>query len=308
MVYTVTLNPAIDYEVRLPSLLCGEILRSEREEFRIGGKGINVSLMLRELGIPSVALGFTAGFIGEAIERGLETAGIGNGMVRLPEGHSRINVKIRDGRETDINGCGPEVDEASREALCSRVGRLSSDDWLILSGSAPGSLPSSFAGRLLSLAAACGARTVADVSGEMLREALRRRPYLVKPNRSELEDVLGEPADTEEKVLMLAGRLKDMGAENVLVSLGEDGCLLLTADGRILRRRAVLGNVVNTVGAGDATVAGFVAGIISTGDFGEGLLLGTAAGSATAFSPGIAGREAVERIRRQMIDNEVFGL
>lgn len=318
MIYTVTFNPCLDYTMHLPALRFGGINRSSCESCRCGGKGINVSLMLHELGLRSVALGFIGGFSGDELERQLRESGVDTDFVRLSDGMTRINVKLRsgstvsdtDGRcrdtacrddicETDINGAGPQITPAALDALLGRLDTLCTGDVLVLSGSVPPSMSCDSYLRLLRRLDGRGIRTVLDASGELLRSALEYSPFLIKPNSDELGELFGVKPDTPESCLAYARRLQDAGARNVLVSMGGDGSVLLTEDGTALRAPALRGRTVNTVGAGDSMVAGFLAGFLDGGDFRCALSLGTAAGAATAFSNGLGrGDEVVELLDR----------
>ena len=296
MIATVTFNPALDYTLRLERLRPGELNRAEGESLRFGGKGINVSVMLGRLGVESTALGFSAGFTGLALEEGLARAGVRAGFVRLPGGLTRINVKIRAEEETELNGRGPAIPPEVLEALLARLDSLSAGDFLVLAGSVPAGLPGGVYGRILDRLAGRGVEAVVDAEGELLREALPRRPFLVKPNRRELEGFFGRPLPGEGELRDCAAALRRAGARSVLVSLGGDGAPLLDAEGRFFRAAAPAGTVRGSVGAGDAMVAGFLAGWLEGGGSGRALRLAVAAGSAAAFSGGPAPREAVEAL------------
>lgn len=301
MIYTVTMNPAIDYVVRLSGRLRpGTINRSIAEDFQYGGKGINVSNMLHRLGQDTVALGFVAGRSGTWLEQGLTELGLVTCFVRLEQGMTRINVKVRSGEETEINGMGPVIDDAAMGRLYGELERLTEADVLVLSGSVPGSLDSDAYARVLKRLEGRNIRTVVDAAGELLRRSLAYGPFLIKPNKQELAEFFGKPMDTEADVLKAARQLQEMGARNVLVSLAEDGALLLAGDGKVYRATAPRGEVVNSVGAGDSMVAGFLAGYLDSGDYGTALKRGVAAGSATAFSLGLAEKEFIEELYSQM--------
>lgn len=298
MIYTVTVNPAIDYVVRLDHLTAGEIHRSLGESLHIGGKGINVSLVLAALGLPSRALGFAAGYTGQAIEEGLRAAGIPSDFVRLDEGATRINVKIKSGAaeapaETEINGRGPSVPADKLGELISKTECLADGDTLVLAGSLPATLPSDTYEQMLARLAGRHVRTVVDATGDLLRRVLPYRPFLVKPNREEMSELFGRELRTAEDIVACARILQEAGAQNVLVSLAGDGALLLDECGRVHTIGACRGTVVNSVGAGDSMVAGFLAGCERADaegrpDYAYALRLGTAAGGATAFSEGVA--------------------
>ena len=281
MIYTVTCNPAIDYVMDVPQLVPGAVNRSAGETLYFGGKGINVSIVLAELGIPSRALGFVGGFTGEAIEQGIAAMGIGTDFVHLEQGSSRINVKLRSGDETEINGSG---------------------DTLVLAGSIPGSLPKDLYSRILEQLSGRGVRAVADAEGELLLKTLPYRPFLVKPNEYELGAMFGVKLGSEDEIALYARKLQAMGAMNVLVSRAGDGSLLLDEFGRVHTLGVCKGTVRNSVGAGDSMIAGFLAGVMrgDAPDYDYALKLGTAAGGATAFSEGLAKRADIEALLKTL--------
>lgn len=296
MIYTVTTNPNIDYYMTLGApLAVGAINRAASEACCAGGKGINVSIMLSRLGVSNRALGFTAGHVGDMLERMLAQEGCVCDFVRLSRGETRINVKLTGTCETAINGKGPTPEPHDADALLRRLDALSKADTLVLSGNVQSGAADLFE-RLMQRAADAGAALVVDTEGAALTAALRYRPLLVKPNREEFAALCGRPLDTLDAVQEAARELQRCGAQNVLVSMGADGALLLGSDG--ICRRAwtdAQGCVVSTVGAGDSMVAGFLAGL--SGGLDEALRLGTAAGTATAFAPVLAARTEVLRLR-----------
>lgn len=299
MVYTVTFNPAIDYVVHTAEMKLGATNRSEKEEMYFGGKGINVSIVLRELGIGSKALGFTAGFTGEAIEKGLSDAGIDTDFVRLENGNSRINVKIKSAEETELNGQGPDIDGKAISALFEKLDGLKDGDTLILAGSIPSSLPSDIYQRILERLSGKKIKTVVDATKELLLNVLKYKPYLVKPNNHELGEMFGVTLKTDEEIETYARKLRDMGAVNVLISMAGDGAMLIDEYGKMHRCGVCRGTVKNSVGAGDSMVAGFIAGSLG-GDYEYALKLGTAAGGATAFSDGLAAREKINELLKTL--------
>lgn len=299
MVYTVTFNPAIDYVVHTAEMKLGATNRSEKEEMYFGGKGINVSIVLRELGIGSKALGFTAGFTGEAIEKGLSDAGIDTDFVRLENGNSRINVKIKSAEETELNGQGPDIDGKAIAALFEKLDGLKDGDTLILAGSIPSSLPSDIYQRILERLSGKKIKTVVDATKELLLNVLKYKPYLVKPNNHELGEMFGVTLKTDEEIETYARKLRDMGAVNVLISMAGDGAMLIDEYGKMHRCGVCRGTVKNSVGAGDSMVAGFIAGSLG-GDYEYALKLGTAAGGATAFSDGLAVREKINELLKTL--------
>ena len=297
MIYTVTFNPSLDYVVQVDDFAVGEINRTRTESIYPGGKGINVSLVLQNIGLPSVALGFTAGFSGAEIERLLQEAGCRCDFIAVKEGYSRINTKIISGAETALNGQGPQLSEAELAALFNKLRRLTQNDVLVLAGSIPASLPDNIYEQILELLQPVGTRVVVDATGDLLLKVLKYRPFLIKPNHEELGEFFGRgPLLTEEEILAAAQRLQQQGARNVLVSRGANGALLLDENGKMHKQASPKGTLVNSVGAGDSMVAGFLAGYLQTQDYDAALRLGVAAGSASAFKAWLATREDVEKI------------
>lgn len=295
MVYTVTFNPAIDYVVHTGAMALGATNRSEKEEMYFGGKGINVSVVLKELGIPSRALGFTAGFTGEAIEKGLAAMGIDADFVRLKRGNSRINVKIKAAEETEINGQGPDIDAAAAEALFEKLDRLKDGDTLVLAGSIPSSMSPDIYERIIERQGGKNIRVAVDATKQLLLNVLKYKPFLIKPNVHELGEIFGTEIVTDEQIEAYARKLQNMGAVNVLVSMAGDGAMLIDELGAKHRCGVCTGVVKNSVGAGDSMVAGFIAGI-SRGDYDFALKLATAAGGATAFSDGLAAGDKIREL------------
>ena len=296
MIHTVTFNPALDYVVRLPELAPGGVNRTDSEDIQLGGKGINVSCVLGQLGFESVALGFVAGFTGEAVEAGLARRGVKSDFIRLPEGLTRINVKIKAGAETEINGRGPAIPAEALEELFHKLDALTAGDVLVLAGSIPASLPSDVYQRILERLAPKGVLCAVDATGELLVKVLPYKPFLIKPNNHELGEIFGRALHTEAEIVECARLLQDRGARNVLVSMAGDGALLLDEEGGVHRLEAFKGKVKNSVGAGDSMVAGFLAGWLEKGDWAWALRLGSACGSATAFSDALATRAEIESL------------
>lgn len=295
MFYTVTFNPAIDYVVHIDEVSLGKTNRSEREEMYFGGKGINVSIVLRELGIASKTLGFTAGFTGEAIEKGLSRMGIDTDFVRLENGNSRINVKIKASEETEVNGQGPDIDQKAILSLFEKLDNMQDGDTLILAGSIPSSLPSDMYECILERLSGKKIRVVVDATKDLLLNVLKYRPFLIKPNNYELGEMFGVELKSDEDIEKYARKLQDMGAVNVLISMAGDGAMLLDEFGMVHRCGVCSGTVKNSVGAGDSMVAGFMGGYVN-GDYEYALKLGTAAGGATAFSDGLATGERIQEL------------
>ena len=299
MIYTVTLNPSIDYIVRLDELKTGITNRTTSEEYYIGGKGINVSCVLAELGIKSTALGFVAGFTGEAIEKGLKNPKITADFISLRSGISRINIKIKAGEETEINCQGPHIDEDELLNLFDKIDNIQSGDTLILAGNIPNTLPDDVYVRIIERLRGKNVQLVIDATKKLLVNSLKYKPFLIKPNRQELSEIFETTVRTESDVVKYAQELQKMGAKNVLVSLGGDGALLVDEYGKLHKEGVVKGKVLNTVGSGDSMVAGFVAGWIEKEDYAYALKLGSACGNATAFLNGLATREKIEELLAQ---------
>lgn len=303
MVYTVTLNPALDYEVLVDGLHPGSLNRTKHENMHFGGKGVNVSTVLHGLGVETVALGFVAGFTGKALEDGLAASGIRTDFVRLEEGLTRVNVKIRSGEggeETEINSGGPAIPAPALEAFFRKLSRLQAGDALVLAGSLPAGLPGNTYQTILAQVEGRGVLTVVDAARDVLRGVLPYRPFLIKPNRAELGELFGQAALNGEQISACAKSLQEQGARNVLVSLGGDGSLLLDETGAAHRLGVPEGTVRHTVGAGDSMVAGFLAGWLGTGDYAAAHRMGAAAGAATAFSSGLASGEEVRAMLKAL--------
>lgn len=304
MIYTVTFNPALDYVMKLGNLKKGFTNRTTEEMYLAGGKGLNVSSVLSGLGVDNVALGFTAGFTGNEIERLMTESGCRCEFIRLKEGSSRINVKLKEsGGETEINAGGPPVDEEARQKLSERLDKLQSGDILVLAGSIPKTMPADIYSSIMENLKGRGVKFVVDAEKDLLLKALAHKPFLVKPNHMELGELFGESlaeiSDTEEliaRVTEYAEILRGMGAENVLVSMAGDGALLLDGNGDVHIMDAPVGQVVNSVGAGDAMLAGFLAGDPEKNGYDYALKLGIASGSARAFSEFLPKSEQIMEI------------
>ena len=301
MIYTVTFNPAIDYVVRMDAPLeVGQVNRACGEDCVLGGKGINVSGVLAQLGCPSVALGFVAGETGAWLERGLAAQGLHTDFVHLENGMTRINVKIKAAQETELNGAGPDIPDEALHQLEEKLDGLTENDVLILAGSIPASLPQDVYERLLARLDGRGVRCVVDATRALLVNVLPYHPFLIKPNNHELGEIVGRKLHTDEEIAAAARTLQEKGARNVLVSMAGDGALLLDEEGQTHRIGCPKGRVVNSVGAGDSMVAGFVAGYLQSGSYAQALRLGTACGSATAFSLGLATKEKIDELLVQL--------
>ena len=293
MIYTVTLNPALDYVVQVDDLKVGELNRSKGEKIYPGGKGINVSMVLKSLGQDSVALGFVAGFTGNQLIRELQQRDIRSDFISVERGITRINTKVRGRKETEINGAGPVISELALQVLLIQMERLKFEDVLVLSGGIPNSLPKDIYERLMARIAGRGVRVLVDTTGEALVKTLVYRPFLIKPNHHELGEVFGTEIHSKEDAVFYAKKLQTMGALNVLVSMASDGAVFVDEDGNVYEHGAPKGDVKNSVGAGDSMLAGFLAAYLNTYDYEKAFNMGIAAGSATAFSEYLATRSEI---------------
>lgn len=300
MIYTVTFNPALDYVVRVDRFTPGAVNRTVEEHIFYGGKGINVSAVLANLGYESTALGFVAGFTGEEIQRGVRTLGFSSDFIQVKKGMSRINVKLKSDQESEINGMGPEITPEDVEQLFEKLDGLKEGDVLVLSGSIPAAIDSRIYERILARLEGKGVLAAVDAEKDLLLNVLQYHPFLIKPNNHELGDMFGVILMDEKDVVEYAKRLQEKGARNVLVSMAGDGALLVTEDGSVHQMGVAEGVVKNSVGAGDSMVAGFLAGYLENGDYAHALRLGTAAGGATAFSDGIGTKEEIMRLYGQL--------
>ena len=291
MIYTVTFNPALDYIVRVAQLNIGEVNRAAYGEIMAGGKGVNVSLVLKNLGHESTALGFAAGFTGEKLVQNLKDKGCRTDFIFLDQGMTRINVKIKGQEETEINGEGPEITPVAVRTLMMRLERLREGDILVLSGSVPKTLPEDMYEKVIVRQQGKKVKVVVDATKNLLKETLEYHPFLVKPNHHELGELFGVTISNPEEALSYAEKLQQMGAVNVLVSMAGDGAVLLDEYGNRHMSPAPEGRLINSVGAGDSMVAGFLAGYLETKDYEQAFQMGIAAGSASAFSEFLATRE-----------------
>ena len=296
MIYTVTFNPSLDYIVSVDDFQLGMTNRTSSELMLPGGKGINVSTVLGNLGIQSTALGFVAGFTGDEIVRRVEQMNIQSDFIRIDEGISRINVKLKSIDGTEINGAGPVIGEAMVEQLMEKLDRLQEGDILVLAGSIPTSMPDDMYSRILQMLDGRGVMIAVDATKDLLLNALPYHPFLIKPNNHELGEIFGATLTTREEVVPFAKKLQEMGARNVLVSMAGEGAVLVTADGQIFSTPAPKGTLVNGVGAGDSMVAGFLAGWMEQTAYRHAFCMGVAAGSASAFSEYLATRPEVEAV------------
>lgn len=293
MIYTVTFNPSLDYIVTVEDFTCGIVNRTKSERIYPGGKGINVSIVLKNLGFDSTALGFLAGFTGEQIETLLKEQGISTDFIKVREGMSRINVKLRSDEETEINGQGPMIGPADVKRLYEKLDELKEDDILVLAGSIPSVMPDSMYMDIMKYLEGRGIRIVVDATKDLLMNVLAYHPFLIKPNNHELGEIFGVTLTEKEEVAAYAEKLREQGARNVLVSMAGAGAVLVTEKGQAYQADAPRGNVKNSVGAGDSMVAGFLAGYLESGTYEAAFYKGLCAGSASAFSEGLAKKDEV---------------
>ena len=296
MIYTVTFNPSLDYVVQVEHFQGDAVNRTSEEHVYPGGKGNNVAVIASNLGMKSRALGFKAGFTGAAMEQMLQEFGCDTDFIALEEGVTRINVKVKSDDEFEINGQGPRIPDEKIRQLYEKLDALESGDVLVLSGSIPNTLPDDMYERIMERLAGTDVRISVDATKDLLMNVLKYHPFLIKPNNYELGEMFGVTLESDDEIAEYARKLQEMGARNVLVSMAGDGAILVAEDGSVLKQLPPAGEVVNSVGAGDSMVAGFLAGYLKTGSYEEALKLGTAAGSATAFTSWLADSEAIDKL------------
>lgn len=296
MIYTVTFNPSIDYIVRVKNFKPDTLNRTYYEQILPGGKGINVSIVLGNLGRESTALGFVAGFTGRELEDRLSDYGVKSEFIHVREGFTRINVKMKSDGETEINGMGPKIADDEIDALFAKLDTLKKGDILIISGSVPGTLPGDLYERILSRLQGRGIEFIVDAEKDLLVNVLQYHPFLIKPNNHELGAIFGVDLKKRGEVVPYAKKLQEKGARNVLISMGGEGAVLLAENGDVSMSEAPKGTLVNSIGAGDSMVAGFLTGYLDTGDYDKAFRTGLCAGSASAFSTDLATREEVEAL------------
>ena len=302
MIYTVTLNPSLDYVVDVDDFELGRTNRAVSERLYAGGKGINVSFVLKNLGFESTALGFSAGFTGEEIKKQIQERGITENLITVLNGQSRINIKLRGQQETEINGMGPDIEKEHIQQLLKKLSVLSPGDYLILAGSVPMKINDTIYYDILKTLDKKGIKAVVDTTGDLLLNVLKYHPFLIKPNIHELSELFSTEIKTKEEVVQYGLKLQDMGAQNVIVSMAGDGAVFICENGEIYKSEAPKGVVKNSVGAGDSMVAGFLAGFCETKDFAKAFKMGVCTGSASAFSEDLATKEQV----RQVMDEHSF--
>ena len=300
MIYTITFNPALDYIVKMDDFNLGHVNRTNSESVYAGGKGINVSIVLNNLGVKSKALGFIAGFTGDEIEREVRNFGCDTDFIKLKEGRSRINVKIKADVESEINGGGPNISEEALKELYIQLEKLEEGDILVLAGSIPKTMPVDIYERIMERLQTKGVKFIVDTTGDCLLKVLKYKPFLIKPNHHELGDLFNVKLNGKEEIIEYAKKLKEMGAENVIISMAGDGAILINSNGEVTISNVPKGVVKNSVGAGDSMVGGFITGYINSGNVEEAFKLGVATGSASAFSEGLATKEYVYELLKQV--------
>ena len=300
MIYTITFNPALDYISQVNNFEIGKINRTEKEKILPGGKGLNVSTVLKNLGIKSTALGFIAGFTGEELKRNIEQRGIKTDFIKVKKGITRINVKISSKEETALNGNGPDIATEDINELLDKIEQINSKDTVILAGNIPKCINNDIYEIICKKLEQNKVRFVVDATKELLMNVLKYKPFLIKPNKEELEETFKEKIETKEDIIVHAKKLQEMGAQNVLISLGGEGAILVTKENKEYFLNAPKGKVLNTVGAGDSMVAGFIAGYEKSGEFEYAFKMGVATGSASAFSMNLATAEEVANLLKEI--------
>lgn len=296
MIYTMTFNPSLDYIMKVKDFNLGVVNRTYEESIFPGGKGINVSIVLGNLGIENKAFGFIAGFTGEEIEKKVKNSGCIAEFIKLKEGNSRINVKLKSKEESEINAQGPKIDKYAIESLYKKLDEIKNGDILVLAGSIPNTLPSYMYENIMKHLNDKDIKVIVDATKDLLLNVLKYKPFLIKPNKHELEEMFNVSINSEEEIIKYAKKLQDMGAINVLISMAGDGAILINENGEVLKHKAPKGEVKNSVGAGDSMVAGFTAGYIMKQNYKDALKYGIATGSASAFSEDLATKEKVKEI------------
>lgn len=296
MIYTVTLNPSIDYVVKVDKLTTGNINRVNEEHVYPGGKGINVTRILKSLDNDNIALGFVSGFTGDYIINSLQELNLKSDFIKVKEGFTRINVKVKSEEETEINGQGPKISEEELNQFYKVIDKLVDGDILILSGSIPSCLDERLYESIMKKVEDRDIKVIVDATKNLLLNVLKYKPFLIKPNNHELAEMFNVELNSTEDVVFYARKLKEMGAQNVLISMGKDGALLVTENDEVFASSVAKGEVVNSVGAGDSMVAGFIAGYLKSNSYKEALRLGAASGGATAFSSDLATREFIDKL------------
>lgn len=296
MIYTVTFNPSLDYIVRINDFKTGQVNRTYYENILGGGKGVNVSIVLGNLGHESTTLGFTGGFTGDALKQLLWKQGVRTDFIEVKEGFTRINVKMKSDQETEINGQGPKITPENVETLFEKLDDLKDNDILVISGSIPNTLPDDMYERIMERLQAKKIEIIVDATNDLLVNVLKFHPYLIKPNNHELGEIFGVELKTRKEVIPFAKKLQEMGARNVLISMAGEGAVFVSETGIVYESEAPKGKVVNSVGAGDSMVAGFITGMLETQDYEQAFRMGICTGSASAFSENLATRDEVNEL------------
>ena len=300
MIYTLTVNPSLDYIVAVDDFATGKVNRTVKETIKAGGKGINVSFVLKNLGFESTSLGFVAGFTGNEILNRIQEKGITNDFIMVKKGNSRINVKLQSNEETEINGMGPDITKEDISLLYKKLDSLKEGDLLVLSGSIPSTLEQSFYSDIMEYLKDKKVNFVVDATRELLMKSLKYKPFMVKPNNHELGEIFGVKLTTRDEVVPYAKKLQEMGAQNVLISMAGEGAVLVSADNKEYKAAAPKITLVNSVGAGDSMVAGFIAGFLQSNDYEQALKMGLCTGSASASCTELATKERVEALLAQL--------
>ena len=301
MIYTITFNPALDYIVRVNDFKVGQVNRTSYEEIYAGGKGINVSIVLNNLDVENIALGFIAGFTGDEIENRVKNMGCQTDFIKLNNGMSRINVKLKSNEESEINGQGPVINENDLEQLFNKLDLFKEGDVLVLAGSIPSTLPENIYEIIMRRLENKNIKIIVDATKDLLLNVLKYKPFLIKPNHHELAELFNVEIKNEEEIIKYAKKLKEMGARNVLISMAGDGAIFITEDNRVIKSNVPKGELVNSVGAGDSMVGGFIAGYLNNSNLEEAFKMGVATGSASAFSEGLATKDKVYNLLKEIL-------
>ena len=296
MINTITLNPSLDYIVKVDNFKVDAVNRSNEEQIYPGGKGINVSIVLNNLGVKNTALGFIAGFTGDEILRRIKDHGVDCDFIKVKSGLSRINVKLKSNEETEINGSGPRI----LELLFEKISHLKKGDYLVLSGSIPSSVPNDIYESIMKRLLDKEVEFVVDATKDLLLKVLKYKPFLIKPNHHELAELFNVTLNDDNDIIKYGKKLQEMGAKNVLISMAGDGAILIPENGDPIKREVPKGILKNSVGAGDSMVAGFISGYLKNDDINEAFKMGIATGSASAFSEELATKDEVINLLEQM--------
>lgn len=300
MIYTITFNPSLDYIIQVDNFTTGTINKTKYEKILPGGKGINVSIVLSNLGHESTALGFTAGFTGQEIENKMKNFGCQTSFIHVQEGLSRINVKMKSDNETEINGMGPNITQENIQELFNTLDTLTNQDILVISGSIPSTLPDDIYEKIMKHLEDKHIKIIVDATKNLMMRVLKYKPFLVKPNNHELGELFNVTLKTQEEVIPYAQKLKELGAQNVLISMAGDGAVFIDTNNQVYKSPAPEGIVVNSVGAGDSMVAGFISGYLNTNDYHHAFLKGICSGSASAFSENLCTESEVNELLKQV--------